>query len=55
MSVFRVTKLRKDQAGRFAEGASGNPGGRPKGAVEARDLARKHTVSAINRLVAVMQ
>jgi hypothetical protein len=34
---------------------TGNPGGQPKGAIEVRDLARKHTVAAINRLFAIMQ
>jgi hypothetical protein len=31
---------------KFSAGQTGNPGGRPKGAVEVRDLARKHTVAA---------
>jgi hypothetical protein len=40
---------------KFVAGQTGNPGGRPKAAIEVRDLARKHTISAINRLFAVMQ
>jgi hypothetical protein len=32
---------------KFATGQTGNPGGRPKGAVEARDLARKPTVALL--------
>ena len=39
----------------FAKGKTGNPGGRPKGAFEARDLARKHTKAAIDRLFRIMQ
>jgi hypothetical protein len=39
----------------FLPGKTGNPGGRPKGAVQIRDLARKHTAAAINRLVAIME
>jgi phage terminase large subunit-like protein len=35
---------------KFSTGQTGNPGGRPRAAVEVRDLARKHTLSAINRL-----
>lgn len=36
--------------GQFKKGQSGNPGGRPKLIAEVRDLARKHTTTAINRL-----
>jgi hypothetical protein len=39
----------------FVVGQTGNPGGRPKGAFEARDLARKHTKAAVDRLFAIMQ
>jgi hypothetical protein len=37
--------------GKFEKGKSGNPGGRPKEALAARDLARAHTPEAIERLV----
>ena len=40
---------------KFAPGQTGNPGGRPKGVIEVRDLARKHTVAAVNRLATIMQ
>lgn len=33
--------------GRFKKGQSGNPGGRPKGAKEIRDLALKHCPAAM--------
>ena len=39
---------------RFRPGESGNPGGRPKGSAEVRELARHHTVAAIEKLVAIM-
>ncbi len=39
----------------FVKGKTGNPGGRPKGAFEARDLARKHTKAAIDKLFSIMQ
>lgn len=34
----------------FEKGRSGNPGGRPKENQEVKELARKHTKAAINRL-----
>jgi hypothetical protein len=39
----------------FEKGKTGNPGGRPRGAFAARDLARKHTKAAIDRLFEIMQ
>jgi hypothetical protein len=42
----------RDQAGRFVPGASGNPGGRPKGIAA---LARQHTDKAIQVLVEGME
>lgn len=39
----------------FKKGQSGNPGGRPKENDEIKALARKHTKSAIARLVFWMQ
>jgi len=42
----------------FAKGQSGNPGGRPKAVLEdgrtLADLAREHTVEAVETLVEVM-
>jgi len=35
----------------FEKGKSGNPGGRPKENNEVKELARKHSKEAINRLV----
>ena len=39
---------------KFKPGQSGNPGGRPKGFAEVRELARHHTVAAIEKLVSIM-
>jgi Family of unknown function (DUF5681) len=38
----------------FSPGKSGNPGGRPKGIAEVRELARKHTKDAITTLAELM-
>ena len=40
--------------GQFKPGQSGNPGGRPKGYGEVRELARQHTEKAIDVLVGIM-
>jgi Family of unknown function (DUF5681) len=39
----------------FAKGVSGNPGGRPKELTAVRDLARQHTMTALNSLVEISQ
>jgi hypothetical protein len=38
----------------FQPGKSGNPGGRPKGDATVKELARAHTVEAIETLVAML-
>ena len=40
---------------RFEKGKSGNPGGRPKGDGEIRDLARKHTMTALRALIEITE
>ena len=39
---------------KFKSGESGNPGGRPAGYGEIRDIARQHTNTAISTLVTIM-
>lgn len=41
--------------GRWPRGVSGNPGGRPKALREVLDLARQHTVRAIERLAELVE
>lgn len=41
--------------GGFQKGQSGNPGGRPRGFKAARELARRHTVEALETLIALMR
>ena len=41
--------------GRFSKGKSGNPGGRPKDEARVAELARSHTLEAIDTLVELMR
>ena len=39
----------------WEKGRSGNPGGRPKGDGEIRDLARQHTTAALRTLIEIAE
>ena len=43
-----------ENGGKWKPGQSGNPGGRPKGYGEVRELARQHTDKAIDTLAGIM-
>ncbi len=43
--------MQRDGSGRFLPGQSANPGGRPSGVKELRELARQHTHEAVDVLV----
>ena len=40
--------------GRFQPGTSGNPGGRPRTAHNIQELARQHTIEALDVLIQIM-
>ena len=40
--------------GRFQRGTSGNPGGRPRAVHSIQELARKHTIEALDVLAQIM-
>lgn len=46
-----ATKHRRGPGRRFAPGVSGNPGGRPRAALDVQALARQYTAQAIATLV----
>ncbi len=43
----------RPRTGQFLPGVSGNPGGRPRGVAEIRDLARQHTKTALDALAEI--
>ena len=45
---------RRSRGRPFEKGVSGNPGGRPKGDGTVKELARAHTLEAIETLVAML-
>ncbi len=52
MQIFTATRTK---SGQFAPGSSGNPGGRPKDEARVAELARSHTIEAIDTLVELMR
>jgi hypothetical protein len=46
--------VRRDEAGHFLPGSSGNPSGRPKVVAEIRELARIHAPAVLAKVVALI-
>ena len=46
--------IERDSRGRFTPGTSANPGGRPKGNPAVKELLKKHSVDAANKVVALL-
>ena len=46
---------KRNKSGQFIPGSSGNPGGRPKDQARVAELARSHTIEAIETLVELMR
>ena len=53
MSALRTATKQRGRP--FRPGQSGNPGGRPKGYGEIREIARQYTAEAIETLAAIMR
>ena len=52
---MRQQNLIRNENGRFKQGFSGNPGGRPKDEHKVAELARSYTVEAVETLVDLMR
>ena len=45
----------RTQSGKFAKGVSGNPGGRPAQPQEFRQLLEKHSTTALEKVIEILQ
>ena len=54
-SAMAIATQNRTSSGQFAPGQSGNPGGRPKDEHRVAELARSHTLEAIDTLVELMR
>ena len=52
---MQLQMQKRNKSGQFAPGTSGNPGGRPKDEARVAELARSHTIEAIDTLVDLMR
>ena len=52
---MRQQNLIRNENGRFKQGFSGNPGGRPKDEHKVAELARSYTLEAVETLVDLMR
>jgi hypothetical protein len=50
-SQVSAITTRRGSGRRFVKGRSGNPGGRPRAALDVQELARAHTADAIQTLI----
>jgi hypothetical protein len=53
--VVEPSNVARDNAGRFLPGKTGNPGGRPKVPEEFKELAKEHSFTALETVVAILQ
>ena len=54
-AVANVTPHNRTSSGKFVKGMSGNPGGRPSQPQEFRELLEKHSTTALQKVIEILQ
>ncbi|MDL2227088.1 hypothetical protein LJB86_05485 [Deltaproteobacteria bacterium OttesenSCG-928-M10] len=52
---MKKTSIKRERQGRFAPGASPNPGGRPRVVALVRELAQQHGEEALQKIIDLLQ